>query len=221
MVRSEGLWNVSNDFSDLSQFFCGNTCVFDFPHISKINNSVIVLDSPFVDIKLFMSALIVGLSKEILFGLPKTINCFLIDHSLFKEPVPVNMVDIGPFGNFLIHHRLSESWLILLIVAIPSIAYNIDKDVLEKGLPVLNSNFDHFTDILGLVSIYMDDGSLDSFCYISTVKSCPCFSWCCRETDLIVCHNMHCSIVCVVWKISHLQTFIDYSLTSKGCISMN
>ena len=46
--------------------------------------------------------------------------------------------------DFLIHDRLCEVGLILLVVAVPSVSDDVDKNILLELLSVGNSDFDAF-----------------------------------------------------------------------------
>jgi hypothetical protein len=66
------------------------------------------------------------------------------------------------FSNLLVHERLSETWLIQLVVAHLSIANQIDHHIVMVKLSVLSSSLENEIYVFHTVSIDVEDRSIDS-----------------------------------------------------------
>ena len=86
----------------------------------------------------------------------------------------------------LVHARLSEHWLIGLIMAVSAVADDIDHDVLlELGSPV-GCQLANECDGFDVIAVDMEDGCIDGFGDIRAVGRRTGEAWICRETDLVI-----------------------------------
>lgn len=102
-----------------------------------------------------------------------------------------------------------------------AIANKINNDVFVESLTVLSGNFESIRDVIHRVCIYMEDWSGDGRGNLRTVCTRPCPIRSSRESDLIVNHDMDGATNSVICKAFHLEAFIDDTLASHSCISMN
>lgn len=100
------------------------------------------------------------------------------------------MVDRPVLVDLLVHHRLSEGGLILLVVSVPSVAHDVDEDVALEFLAILDGKSDSLVNQLWLIAVYVNDRrhcGLSDICAIQTRAGLG-RGGC--ETDLVVCYDM-------------------------------
>ena len=71
--------------------------------------------------------------------------------------------------DLIVHQRLSENRLILLIVSISSVSNNINKDIFVKFLTISHSDLDDLVQNVRSVSVYMDNRGIYCFSYLCAV----------------------------------------------------
>ena len=111
--------------------------------------------------------------------------------------------------------------LVLLVVAVTAIADYVDEDVFVELLTILYGDLHCLVHKLWLISVHVKYWSLDRFCDVSTIKTSSGFGRSCSKTNLIICYDMDDTIGLIMRKISHLKAFINYTLPSNSCITMN
>ena len=111
------------------------------------------------------------------------------------------MIASGPLTDSLIHHRLSKGGLILLIVTVSSVSDYINKNIFLELLSIINSKLDDLVDLLRIISVHMNDRSLDCFCHICAIETTPSFSRGCSKANLVIGHNMDDAIDVIMVKI--------------------
>src|SRR5207247_1100742 len=89
-------------------------------------------------------------------------------------------------ANFLVQRRLSERWLVRLVVSVTTIADDVDQEVLSEFRPVLDRQSDHVNARLRIVGVDVNDRNFESLCQIAGVACRPRIAWIRRESDLIV-----------------------------------
>ena len=147
---------------------------------------MVVLSFPFSHIESLLRRLIISLFKFFHLSAPHRVNLVLGDNSLSYKFLCIKMINTFSFTDHLIHHRLSKSRLILLVMTVSTIPDDIDENVLMELLAVFKGNMYGFVHELGLVGIYVNDRSLNRPSNVSTIKPSSSLSRCSRETDLIV-----------------------------------
>lgn len=72
------------------------------------------------------------------------LKILFVNDSSLKNLSGIDFIACGMTLDFLVHNRLSEVGLVLLVVAIPSVSDDVDKNVLLELLSVSNCDFDAF-----------------------------------------------------------------------------
>lgn len=143
------------------------------------------------------------------------VECTLIDQALSVQLQGGCLLCHGG-----IHLRLSEHGLICLVVAVLSVADNIDDNVLaELGSPVGGKLRDK-VDSLGIVAIHVEDRSIDSFCDIGGVGGRSPLTRIGSEPDLVVDDHVNSSASGIIGQVSEAHRLVDNTLAGKGCVSM-
>ncbi len=88
--------------------------------------------------------------------------------------------------NLIVHDRLCEIWLILLVVAISPKSDNVDEDILLEFLSILNCDLHAFVQNIRLITIYVNNWSIDCLCYLCAVVGRSALLGVCSKTDLVV-----------------------------------
>lgn len=97
---------------------------------------MIVLSFPFSHIKSLFQRLLISLFQFFDIAIPHVFNLLLSYYTFLNKFLSIEMIDIFSFADNLIHHWLSKSWLILLIMSISSIPDYIDKNIFMEFLSV-------------------------------------------------------------------------------------
>ena len=124
-------------------------------------------------------------------------------------------------SNFLIHEWLGEGWLIKFIVSKSSVSDNIDNHILMELLSVFCCNLTYSSNIFNAVPINVEDGCSNTLTNICTIETWSALDWVCSETNLIVSNYMDGTSSCIIEKFSHLDRFVNNTLTWEGSITMN
>src|SRR5262245_5070780 len=92
--------------------------------------------------------------------------------------------------DFLIHDRLSKARFVSLVMTIPTIANQIDNEVLAELLAIGKGVTRGFHTSEWIIRIDMDHGDFKSFCEIAGMKTAPRLTFGGCETKLIIGNNM-------------------------------
>lgn len=106
-------------------------------------------------------------------------------------------------------------------MAVSAVPNYIDKDIFFKLKSIVYCHLYSLIHFLRLVSVHMNNWSLDRSGHISAIESASGLSRGSGEADLIVGDNVDGSVDVIVIQVGHLQAFIHDSLASYGCITMN
>ena len=120
----------------------------------------------------------------------------------------------------IVHLRLSEHGLISLVVSVTTVTDQIDDDVLLELGPPIGSELTNESDGFGIVSIDVENGSVDSFGDIGRVRSGSTLSGVGSETDLVVENEVNCSSSSVMRKIVESHGFVNDTLTSESSVTV-
>ena len=113
------------------------------------------------------------------------------DNSFFNELLLVSLRWRRHASNLFVHHRLCETWLIDLIVSIVPVTNHVKHDVLPVLGPILNCESASLDHSINIVCIYAKDWNLKGLYKIGRILKAPVVCGLCRESDLIVCNNVH------------------------------
>lgn len=220
-IESEELRNSRNFLTNCLEIVEADASAFDFSQFGEVNNSVVSLASPLGDIEGGLVALSISFADFGDLATPEFLDLIFSHNSFLHKFVSVKMIDSGPFSDGLVHHRLGEGRLVLLIMSVSPVADNIDKNILSEFLAIVHSQFDRLVDEFGLIGVHMNNGSLDGLSHTSAVQSSSCFSGSSGKSDLVVSNDVDDSINVVMVEVCHLQTFVDNSLSSYCCVTVN
>lgn len=120
----------------------------------------------------------------------------------------------------IVHLGLSEHGLISLVVSVTTVTDQIDNDILLELGPPIGSELTDESDGLGIVSIDVENGSVDSFGDIGRVRSGSTLSRVGSETDLVVENEMNRSSSSVMRKIVESHSFVNDTLTSESSVTV-
>ena len=211
-VECPNLGNLEEFESHGPKLILHNVGVFAilFPRVKTI---VIESFLPFGGIEIRLSASSISRVDSLDFLLHHFLLLLLSDDPLHYKLLGVDVVDSFVGKDWLVHHRLGESRLILLIMAKPSVTNNVNEDVAFKLLSELERHSNSSINQLRLICIYVNDGGLDWFGHICTIEASSSLSWGRCEADLVVCYNVNHSPDLVLFQLLHLKSLIYDSLT--------
>lgn len=106
-------------------------------------------------------------------------------------------------------------------MAVLSVADEVNNDVMVELLSIIGCDLEDLCDIITAIPIDMEDRCIDRFGKISAVLSTSCLLGSSGKTNLIVNYHMDCTTYTVVGEVLHLHGLVDYSLASKGSVTMD
>src|ERR1700728_3801209 len=122
--------------------------------------------------------------------------------------------------NAFIHEWLSERGLVSLVVSLLAITDNVDNDVFpELGAPV-GSHLTDEIDSFHIITIHMDDGSIDCFGNIRAVRRRSSKARISGEPNLVVHHNVNSTSSRVCRERMESHCFVDDPLSGKCGITV-
>src|SRR5436190_13222845 len=92
---------------------------------------------------------------------------------------------------------LSEFWFIAFIVTVTSVANHIDEDILAEFLTVFYSKICYEVHRFRIVTIDVQNRSINNLCKVSTIDTCSRIIVVSCESNLVVDHKMDRSPSCV------------------------
>lgn len=120
----------------------------------------------------------------------------------------------------LVHQGLGEERLVGLVVAVLTVADNVHDDItLELGTPV-SSNLADVVDSLDIVTVDVEDGSVDGLGNVGTVGGGTSKARISGETDLVVHDDVNGTTGGVGGQRVESQSLIDDSLGGEGGITV-
>lgn len=148
-------------------------------------------------------------------------NLLLCQHPFLNALLRVKIENRRTIFDFLIHFRLGEKWLILLIMAEPSITYNINKNIFLKLLFISDSHLHTAIQNIWLIGINVNDRGSYDFGNLCAIVCWSGLLWRCCKPNLVIHHNVDDSTCCIVDQSLKLQWLIHNSLASHCSITMN
>jgi hypothetical protein len=86
----------------------------------------------------------------------------------------------------VVHQRLSERWLVQLVVTHLTVTNKVDEHIRVKFLPVLSRDLEHAGNILKAVGVYVEDWSANRLSQVRAVVARTSLVGNRREADLVV-----------------------------------
>src|SRR6476659_10633860 len=84
-----------------------------------------------------------------------------IGFTIFQQIFYIHLTRFRMLTDYFIQMRLSELWVISLIMAVTTIAYQVNENIRVKFLPVACGYLSAFYGSLRIISIYVQHGGLD------------------------------------------------------------
>lgn len=107
--------------------------------------------------------------------------------------------------NNLVHHGLSETWLIEFVVSVLSVSDDIDDNILLEFLSVLEGQFEDLVNKFWSISVNVEDWSLNGFSQISTIERSSILCWNSGKTNLVIDNNMNETSTLIAFKVLELE----------------
>src|SRR3712207_4301894 len=106
-------------------------------------------------------------------------------------------------------------------MAVLPVTNHIDEDVAVEFLAIAGRNLNTFNNCLYVVTIHMKYRSLDGRCETGRIIGSSCVVEISGKTDLVVDYKMDGATGVISFQATHLQHFINNSLSCNRSISMN
>jgi hypothetical protein len=151
----------------------------------------------------------------------KIFETLCINDSLLNELLRVQFEDVGMVLDLIIHQWLGKVRHVLLIVAVPSISNDVDKDILLEALAIFNCDLHAFVENIRLIGVHMDYWSIHSLRDLSTVIGRTRLVGIRCESNLIVYDDMNNSSRTIVNQILEAERLPDNTLTSNCSVSVD
>ena len=98
----------------------------------------------------------------------------------------------------------------------PTVADEVDDDVLFECLSELEGKLCHTNHGLWVIAVHVEDWNLDSLRDVGRVGHRTCLAWRGGEANLVVDHDVDGSANLVAAKLRHVENLEDDSLTGEG-----
>ena len=144
------------------------------------------------------------------------------EYALRDQSVGVKLARTRMLRNFLVHQRLRDKGLILLVMAELPEAHHVDDDVFFELRAVIERELCDKLHRLRIVAVDMKYRRLNHFGHIGAIRGRPRIA---RirggEPDLVVNDDVHGAAGSVAARIGKVQRFHDHALPRKSGIAMN
>ena len=119
-----------------------------------------------------------------------------------------------------VHHRVGEHRLITLIVTEPTIAEDVDHNVLLEFLAEFCRHLGRVNHSLWIIPIHVENRGLDHQCDVRWIRRRTREMRRCCKADLVVHNHMHGATSFMANQARQAKTFRNNTLTGKGRITM-
>lgn len=169
-------------------------------------------------------SVVLGLGKGLLEHTPNPllvlINVLLGEGAVLKELVGID-VDLWLVGlDALVHQWLGEGWLISLVMAVLSVADQVDNDIRAELSAPIGSKLANEVDSLDIIGVDVEDWSINGLGDIGTVGGGAGETWVSGETNLVVDDQVDSSAGRVGWETVESETLVDDTLAGESCITV-
>lgn len=143
------------------------------------------------------------------------------DSALGDQFVGIQVETVLVLADLLVHQGLREHGLVDLVVSIAAVSDQINNTILVESSTPLSSHLAHMHHGLWIVSVDVENRSIDDTSHIRTVGRGPRETGIGGETDLVVGHHMDSSVGGVVGQVRKMHSFIDDALSAEGGITVD
>ena len=120
-----------------------------------------------------------------------------------------------------IHQRLSETWLIAFVVAVSSIAHEIDHEIGVETIAIGAGETGNFDACFRIVRVDMHNRNLEAFSQVAGIKRAASFPLRGRKPDLVVGDDMDGAADPIAPHALQIQSLGHDSLSGKCRITMD
>lgn len=205
LVRLQVAWQIKQLQSHLSQLVDRHPRVLHSPVLRRLLHQLPRARYPIRLVELLLSRVLVPLIQSVVHLLLQLVSLLLSDHSFLYQLLLVTVVDRYQLADLLVHDRLGEHGLVLLVVAIATIPNQVDDDVSVELLSVPGSHLEDLVNHVGVFGVDVHHGSDDGSGDVGAVQTCPGVGWHRGEADLVVHHDMDGALYAVPFQAFHLQ----------------
>lgn len=169
-------------------------------------------------------SVVLGLGEGLLEHTPNPllvlINILLGKGAVLQELVGVD-IDLWLVGlNALVHQWLGERWLISLVVAVLSVADQVDNDIRAELRAPIGSKLADKVNSLNIISVNVEHWGVNGLGDIGAVGGRASKTWVSGETDLVVHDDVDSSAGRVGWKSVETEALVDDTLGGESSISV-
>lgn len=143
------------------------------------------------------------------------------DGTFGDQLVGIQIQAVLVLADLLVHQRLREHGLVNLVVSIASVSHQIDDTVLVEGGTPLGSHLAHVHHGLWIISINVEDGSVDHTGDVRAVGRGPGEAGIGGEANLVVGHHVDGAVGGVVGQVRQMHRLVDNALAAEGGITVN
>ncbi len=144
------------------------------------------------------------------------------DQPLSEELVRVELARAGMLVDDLVHQRLGDHRLILLVVAELAEAHEVDHHVLLELGAVIEGDLGRHDHGLRVVAVHVEDRRLDHLHDIGAIEGRAAVARVRgREADLVVQHDMHGAPGAVAARLRQVQGFHDHALAGDRRVAVD
>lgn len=148
-------------------------------------------------------------------------NFILGQASFLLKLFGVQLSNGSLLSNSLVHLGLGEAGLVSFVVTVLAVADKIDNNVSVEGLAPVSSKLHDESDSFSVIAVYVENGCVDGFGDIGTVRGRATEARISGETDLVVDDNVDSTASAVGRQIMEAHGFVDNTLTSKGSVTVH
>ena len=155
-------------------------------------------------------------------GLDHFFRLFGLHDALRDQAIGIELARTRMLGDFLVHQRLGDEGLVLLVVSEFAETDDVDHHILLELHAVVECQLRHELHRFRVVAIDMENRRFDHFCNVSAISGGACIA---RiggsETYLVVDNDMHRAASAVAPRVGEVQGFHDHALACECSIAMH
>ncbi len=146
----------------------------------------------------------------------------LVRHNSFaREPLGELLAHGRVLGDRRGEQRLRVRGLVLLVVAVPAVADEIDDDVVAEALAVRHREADRRDRRLGIVGVHVDDRNVEAFRKVARVARRAAVRGIGGEADLVVRDDVQRAAGRVAGKTLEIQCLSNFALAGERSVTVD
>src|SRR5438067_12294855 len=144
----------------------------------------------------------------------------LVDQAFGNQALAIDFADRRMLLDRRVHERLSEAWLVALIVAEPAVAPHVDDDVPSERLAELGREFAGPGHGFGIVAVDVKDRRLDALGHVRWIRGRARELRAGGEADLVVDDEMNRAARRVAGQPGEAQAFPHHALAGERGVAV-